>query len=137
MAKEVNSREKAQFWLLATFVVVLTAGVMVFISRNSGDSDKPIGANAQKAADRDDEVLEVQPLIPKGRIVAASWREGGTQAPRADAEIVNDSLLDGAKLDPFGEESEMARKKRESLRRTIDQIHGLGVYVAPADKNDK
>jgi len=137
MAKEVNPREKAQFWLLAAFVVVLTAGVMVFISRNSGDSDQPKGANALKALERDDEVLEVQPLIPTGRIVAASWREGGTQAPRADAEVMDDSLLDGAKMDPFGEDSELARKKKESLRKTIDRIHGLGVYVAPADDDDK
>ena len=137
MAKEVNPREKAQFWLLAAFVVVLTAGVMVFISRNSDDSDQPKGANALKALEHDDEVLEVQPLIPTGRIVTASWREGGTQAPRADAEVVDDSLLDGAKLDPFGEDSELARKKQESLRKTIDRIHGLGVYVAPADDDDK
>ena len=137
MAKEVTSREKAQFWLLATFVVVLTAGVMVFISRSSDDSDQPKGANAQRAAEQDEEVLEVQPLIPRGRIVAASWREGGTQAPRADAAVVDSSVLDGAKLDPFGESGEMARKKKESLRRTIDRIHGLGVYVAPADDDDK
>ena len=82
--EKVTSQDKQRFFMFAGLVVVATIGLMFLMS---GGDDK---ADTQKenAAKRksDEEVLEVQPLIPKGRIVSASWRNGS--APRADHEVV-------------------------------------------------
>ena len=134
MANQETSSETARSWLLAVLVIAATAGAMAFLSGDGDDEKK--GAGAKAAETKDEEVLEVQPLIPEGRIVSASWRSGDTATTRPETEVVESSVLDDANLDALRGGDEMARKKEESLRKTIDRIHGLGVYVAPEGEDE-
>ena len=128
MARKKEEKSDAKgFWLLAMLVVVATVGAMVWVgSKDDADAKR----ETQKADEADQEVLEVQPLIPNGKITSASWR----RRVAAVEEEKDDSMLDGV-IDPFGDHERKA-KAEENLRKTIDRIHGLGVYVAPAKEDD-
>ena len=124
--KKQQKKDAVNFWFLATLVVTVTVGAMAWIGSKD---EKQASEQVQQA---DDEVLEVQPLIPTGKITDASWNV--KKATGVDDVDTGKSMLDG-NLDPFQDE-ELARKKADSLRKTIDKIHGLGVYVAPAKEDD-
>lgn len=134
-AEQVTSEDKKRFYMRAGLVVVATIVLMVLLG---GDDAADTPKNNAATSSGGDDVLEVQPLIPKGRIVSASWREGESAAPKAeDTEVVGGSQLDGTPIDPFGEHKAKKTKAQENLRKTIDRIHGLGVYVAPAEDEDE
>lgn len=128
--KKEEKNDAAGFWLLATLVVAMTVGAMVWVG---GNDDTRLETEKANAADQ--EVLEVQPLIPNGKITSASWRKNSAAVEEEDADT-GKSTLD-SDMDPFEDmdpfkDNERKNKAAESLRKTIDRIHGLGVYVAPA-----
>lgn len=122
--KKEEKNDAVGFWLLATLVVAMTVGAMVWVG---GNDDTRLETEKANAADQ--EVLEVQPLIPNGKITSASWRKNNAAVEEEDADT-GKSMLD-SDMDPF-KDNERKNKAAESLRKTIDRIHGLGVYVAPA-----
>ena len=130
--KKEEEKDARGFWLLATLVVAATVGAMVWVGGKDDDANR---ATEKADAEADQEVLEVQPLIPSGKITSASWR-GKAAAVEEDEVEPEKSMLDG-ELDPFGDRERKAKAKaEENLKKTIDKIHGLGVYVAPAKEDD-
>ena len=126
-SKKKESSGVVGFLMGATLIVALTTGAMVWFCGN-----KVAKRATQMAVEANQKVLEVQPLIPKGKIASASWR--GKDAVVGEPDIdTGESMLDSE--DPF-EDREKKNKAAESLRKAIDRIHGLAVYVAPAKEDD-
>jgi hypothetical protein len=130
--KKEEKNDAVSFWLLASLVVAATVGAMIWMSRNDDDARR----TTEQANEADQEVLEVLPLIPKGKIASASWHKKNGAVEEEDIEDTGKSMLDDMEdMDVFND-SERKNKAAESLRKTIDRIHGLGVYVAPANAED-
>jgi hypothetical protein len=115
--------------LLGGLVVVAVVGA-VFLT---GGDDGKESVQDQPAAPQE-EVLEVHPLVPQGSIKSASWHKGNppveTLEPDEDETV---SLIEASGL---GEDDEEARG-RKSLEKVVSEIHGLGVYVAPAGADEE
>ena len=131
MARKKDEQQNGtSFWFVAALIVAVTVGTMVWIGSDDGDK-----AAAPQTNQADEEVLEVQPLVPKGKIASASWREKNAAAGDTEDLGTGESMLDD-NMDPFAD-PEKSSKAEESLKKTIDRIHGLGVYVAPAEDDDE
>ena len=128
--KKEEKNDAVGFWLLASLVVAATVGAMIWMGRND-DAKR----TTEQANEADQEVLEVQPLIPKGKIASASWHKKNAAVEEEDTETGKSMLDDMEDMDVFND-SERKNKAAESLRKTIDRIHGLGVYVAPAEAEE-
>ena len=129
--KKEEKNDAVSFWLLASLVVAATVGAMIWMGRND-DAKR----TTEQANEADQEVLEVLPLIPQGKIASASWNKKNGAVEEEDIEDTGKSMLDDMEdLDVFND-SERKNKAAESLRKTIDRIHGLGVYVAPAEAEE-
>jgi len=136
MAKQKESEGMTRTVLLAGLVIAATVGAMVMLS---GD-DKKAGTgasdnNGAAATETEDEVLRVSPVIVRDKIASASWRDRDTLEAEGDTSG-SGSMLD-TEMDTFGEDAAHDAKLRKSLAETVDEIHGLGVYVAPADDEDE
>ena len=127
--KKEEKNDAVGFWLLASLVVAATVGAMIWMGRND-DAKR----TTEQANEADQEVLEVQPLIPKGKIASASWHKNAA-VEEEDTDTGKSMLDDMDDMDPF-KDNERKTKAAESLRKTIDRIHGLGVYVAPAEAEE-
>lgn len=117
--------------LLGGGVVVATIGVILLFGNGTaaeGQADGPI--------DVEEEVLEVQPLVPQGAISTASWHKGGAakpatgQDPDAGAGETT-SLIEASGL---GKDDEREARAQKSLEEVVRRVNGLGVYVAPAEE---
>jgi len=120
-------------WLLALFILVGTGGAMYWLK---GDGAQDAQTSRPEAAPQE-EVIDVTPLVPHGRIVSASWNGAGTA--RAGSEDSARSVLDQVDWSTFGEDAERKTRFKESLEETVKDVDGLGVYVAPEikDEDDK
>lgn len=119
-------------WLLAILIVAATVGAMLQLAPTESSAAGPVDA-ATSAAD----VVEVAPLIPRGRFAEASWRGDDMQATSVEPEPDSyEGYFRGeSSLDVFGEEAERRRRHDEKLRETVQPIEGLGLYVAQPDKD--
>lgn len=125
---------KTRALLLGVLVVLATIAV---ISTLGGDDAVDENATTPEAAD--EAVVEVTPLLPSKAITAASWHDGDDPrqaAANAEAEERDEgestSLLDRVE---FGDDKR--RKYEKSVEKTVSNIEGLGVYVAPETDVDK
>lgn len=76
----------------------------------------------------EDQTLEVQPILMRGKITAASWRSRATP-------LEVDVRPQDTERDETG--SDIRRERyRASLEETVEPISGLGVYVAPVESRD-
>ncbi|MEM8885538.1 MAG: hypothetical protein AAGD14_15845 [Planctomycetota bacterium] len=119
--------------LLGALIIAATVGGMIWVS--GGDDETEAQASENKPVDEN--VIEVEPMVPQGRIASASWRTGETATPsESEAETV--SLLDSVEWGNLNG-SDDARKKRneESLRKAMSQLNGLGVVVAEEDDEEE
>ncbi|MHC4576954.1 MAG: hypothetical protein ACYTFD_20500 [Planctomycetota bacterium] len=115
--------------LLGALVVAVTFGAIQLLS----GEDPEEAAAAQEAAD--DGVVEVAPVVPTEAIVSASWRTE-EERRRAEDAVVEDedaSLLEGV---VFGKAGEKRERYEKSVEEMVDDVEGLGVYVAPADHEE-
>ena len=129
MARRSEPKEKSRFWLPALLVVVATTGAVILVG--GGDSEgEPTTAVTEPVPD---DVLEIQPMVPRGKLMDASWRKGDGAEP--DPQPEEDEFAAFFKgeenLDPFGEEARGRQRADEALKETVRDIQGLGVYVAP------
>jgi hypothetical protein len=120
--------------LLGVLVVLGTIGVILTFS---GDDAADETNAAQEPAD--EAVVEVTPLLPSEAITAASWHDGSN--PRqaaaeeeAEAARVPTSLLDSVE---WGDEGDKRRRYEKSVEKTVSDIQGLGVYIAPETDADE
>lgn len=125
-------RKGPNTWLMAVLVVAGTAGAMLWIGK--GDPEQGPQSSGPGAAA--EEPIEVEPIVPHGRIVSASWHSEDAQR-RGEVDPTQ-SVLDQVDWDKFGEDGERKKRLEESLRDTVKDVDGLGVYVAPPsdDKDD-
>jgi hypothetical protein len=134
MAKKKSERsDLLSFWIPAAVIVAVTIGGIVWMESNKGAAHP-----ADRAIEAEKKALEVQPLIPKGKIVAASWRERAADVGEEEIDF-GESMLDSMTfedMDPI-EAAERKNKAAESLKKTVDRIHGLAVHVAPAKEAAK
>ena len=68
--KKEEKNDAVGFWLLASLVVAATVGAMIWMGR-----DDDAKRTTEQANEADQEVLEVLPLIPQGKIASASWHK--------------------------------------------------------------
>ena len=141
MARAKEEKKGAtNFWLLAMLVVVATGG-LIYVMGSGGDEASAQGSE-MTAQPADKEVVEVSPLIPRGKIAAASWRSGtapakeAASAAGAEEEESTFSLLDQWEGSSFGDKDE-ERKRKKGIEKVVENIHGLGVYVEPAEGDDE
>jgi hypothetical protein len=129
MARRPEPKEKSRFWLPALLVVVATAGAVILIG--GGDSDDEPSNTATEPVP--DDVLEIQPMVPRGKLMDASWRkdDGAKPAPQPEEDEYAAFFKGEENLDPFGDEARGRKRADEALKETVRDIQGLGVYVAP------
>jgi len=123
---------KSRALLLGVLVVLATIGV---ISTLGGDDAPDENVTTPEAVD--EAVVEVTPLLPSKAITAASWHdEDNSRQAAADAAAADEgestSLLDGV---DFGDDK--SRRYEKSVEKTVSDIQGLGVYVAPETDVDE
>jgi len=122
--------DKRRALLLAILVVVITGAVIFLLS--GGESKQPA-----EAVEVDDGVVEVSPVLPTGNISSASWRSAEQRRADLEAEQAEDtgttSILDQVK---WGED-EKQRRYDKSVEKTVHDIQGLGIYVAPLEDGEK
>jgi hypothetical protein len=118
--------------LLGVLVVLATIGVVLtFSGDDAADETLAVPEPA------DDAAVEVSPLLPSRAITAASWRDDEFRQAVADAEAgegESTSLFDGVE---FGDEGDKRRRYEKSVEKTVGDIQGLGVYVAPETDVDE
>lgn len=123
---------KTRALLLGVLVVLATVAV---ISTFGGDEVADENATSSQET-ADEAVVEVSPLIPSNAITSASWRTEDdpreAAAPEAADEDEPTSLLD-----QVGFESDKRRRYEKSVEKTVSNIEGLGVYVAPETDVDE
>ena len=128
--EDVGGLGKTRALLLGAFVVVVTGAAMFLM----GGEDKD-GQAAPEAAD--DGVVIVSPAVPTANMVSASWRTGEQREKDAavaeETEEETESLLDTIEW----ADDDGRREYEKSIERTMSEIHGLGVYVAPLDEDKK
>jgi hypothetical protein len=120
--------------LLGVLVVLGTIGVIMTFS---GDDAVDETNTAPEPAD--EAVVEVTPLLPSRAITAASWRDGSNPrqaAAEAEVEAAREptSLLDSVE---WGDEGDKRRRYEKSVEKTVGDIQGLGVYIAPETDADE
>ena len=134
MAKKTESQGMTRTALLAGLIIAATAGAMVLFGGGGDDAGVDSKSSDSNASAVEDEVLRVSGVMVRDNIVSASWRERRLDRQEGDT-TESTSMLDGA-ADPFGKKSERDSMAEKSLRETVDEIHGLGVYVVPAGEDE-
>ena len=115
--------------LLAAFIVAATAGGMVWMAQSDDDAD------AQPTEQAAEEVIELEPMVPRARIAAASWRSGQTETgeePGKDGA----SLIGSVEWENLGSDPEARDKYNSSLEEAMKKVQGLGVVVADDDEDE-
>jgi len=107
-------------WLLSLAVVAAAVCAIVLIRHRDRK------AEAEASRERRQPLEVSNPFEMSGEIVSASWREGTPEAGEPAAEPEEERL-------PTPEEDERRRRERE-LRKVLDRVEGLGVYVAPPEE---
>ncbi|MHC4972671.1 MAG: hypothetical protein ACYTG3_10100 [Planctomycetota bacterium] len=136
MTSQTSGRMGGSRALLLGVLVVLGT-IAVIISFRGDDAVDETQAAPEPA---DEAVVEVTPLLPSRAITAASWRDEDNTDPRLAAaeaeaeEAESASLLDGVE---FGDEGDKRRRYEKSVEKTVSDIEGLGVYVAPETDVDE
>ena len=122
--------------LLGVLVVLGTIGVILTLSGDDADDETQVAPEPV-----DEAVVEVTPLLPSKAITAASWRDGNDPrqaAAEAEAEEAEEtrstSLLDGIE---FGDAGDKRRRYEKSVEKTVSDIQGLGIYIAPETDVDE
>ena len=129
---EVRENQTTRRMLVMLLVFVVVVGGVVWARMVEGDGTGA-GAPAQSAQpEADEEQLQVDSLVPRGRIVEASWR-GKNPAP--DEEQV-ETELDWRRVEE--EDDVRTSRREESLHGVLKKLGGLGVHVAaPEDDEDE
>lgn len=115
--------------LLAAFIVAATAGAMVWMAQSDDDAD------TQQTEQVSEEVIEVEPMVPRARIASASWRTGQTEAgeePGKDGA----SLIGSVEWENLGSDTEARDKYDASLEEAMKKVQGLSVVVADEDEDE-
>ncbi|MHC4409270.1 MAG: hypothetical protein ACYS0E_20230 [Planctomycetota bacterium] len=115
--------------LLAAFIVAATAGAMVWMAQSDDDAD------AQQTEQATEEVIEVEPMVPRARIAAASWRTGQTEASEEPGED-GASLIGSVEWENLGSDPEARDKYDASLEEAMKKVQGLSVVVAADDEDE-
>ncbi|MGQ0613096.1 MAG: hypothetical protein ACT4PV_05090 [Planctomycetaceae bacterium] len=109
---------------LLSLLVVAAAAVSIFLIRQR---DR---ASEEEAAREQEQPIKVSnPFEMSGEIVSASWRQGAVVEEPPIVELDAEDRL------PTPEEDETSREERE-LRKVLDPVEGLGVYVAPREEEE-
>jgi hypothetical protein len=128
--QEPTGTGKTRTALLALLVIAGVAGAIHF----AGGSDE----KAPPKEYVDDDVVEVAPLVPAGRLSGASWRSAEQIREDRAAEDEADGGAGESILDQVEWDSDTKdRAYDKSVEETVKDIDGLGVYVAPADDAKK
>jgi len=119
---------RTRLLLLSLLVVVGTGGAILLLG---GGDEKTPDAGQRPSADQ--EVLEITPLVPAGSLANASWHrhDSGARVRLPDKDDGSTSLLEDYEFHR-GDEGERRERYEKSLAEKMNEIHGLGVYVAPA-----
>lgn len=126
---------KTRALLLGVLVVLATVAVISTFS-----AEGPTDESQAAPEPADEAVVEVTPLLPTRAITSASWRDEADADSRQaaagaeDEEPESGSLLDGV---DFGDEGDKRRAYEKSVEKTVKDIEGLGVYVAPESDVDE
>jgi hypothetical protein len=125
MARRSEPTQKSRFWLPALLVVVATVGAVSWIGGGETATEPPAASEPEQ-----DDVLEIQPLIPKGKLVDASWHTGESATLDPEEDEFAAFFQGEENLDPFGDEARHRERADAALKETVRDIQGLGVYVA-------
>ena len=116
--------------LLAAFIVAATAGAMVWMAQSGDDAD------VEQTEQATEEIIEVEPMVPRARIASASWRSGQTdtgEEPDKDGA----SLIGSVEWENLGSDTEARDKYDASLEEAMKKVQGLSVVVADEDDEDE
>jgi len=115
--------------LLAAFIVAATAGAMVWMAQSDDDAD------AQPTEQAAEDVIEVEPMVPRARIANASWRTGQTEASDEPG-VDGASLIGSVEWENLGSDTEARDKYDASLEAAMKKVQGLSVVVADEDEEE-
>jgi len=122
--------------LLGAMVVLGTIAIILSFGSSDGAEETEITQEAPE-----DAVVELSPMVPASAMTSASWRDGSNpRQAAADAEAADadfgesTSMLDGVE---FGDEGDKRRRYEKSVEKTVSEIEGLGVYIAPETDVDE
>ena len=119
--------------ILLTLFVVVAIGAAIHLASGS---DEPAAMPDEFV---DEDVVELSPLIPTGNMTSASWRTAEQVREDRAAEDLEaeegggDSIFDDVE---WGEDEER-REFDKTVEETVREIDGLGVYIAPPEKDKK
>jgi hypothetical protein len=125
---------KTRALLLGVLVVLATVAVISTFGGNDVADENVAGPEPAE-----DAVVEVTPLIPSNAITSASWRNGDDpRQAAADPEAAGEDEGESTSiLDQVGFENDNRRRYEKSVEKTVSDIKGLGVYVAPETDVDE
>ena len=122
MAKVSAKSGNLRLVLMMILVVVLSWIAIDRLSRKKAEDQAAEKAGPALPAD------DAQPLITRGSIVEASWREPGRAAPEPE---VDPHAAGEDQWDLFGEKAREKERRTRDLQEAVDGVDGLGVYVSP------
>jgi len=126
---DTDSPKKNAKLLAALLAIAIVTGV--FAVWNTAQVDSP-DANAETSADAA-QPIEVEPLIPRGRIAGASWHQTTT---RTDEELDEGPDPDNQE-DWFDVDQDERAEREESLRKVLKRAGGLAVSVVENDDGSR
>ncbi len=131
MAQEQQGMDGKRGMLLGVLVVAAVAGGMIWL----GGQEKPEAPKADVVVD--DGEIEVVPLMNENSLASASWHRGqGRSEAAAQAETEKEESESVSLLDKVEFETDGSTRTAKSLEKVVSEIHGLGVYVAPAEPDE-
>ena len=122
MAKGSAKTGNLKIILMMVLVVVLSWAAIDRLSKKKAEEQAAEKAGPALPED------EAKPLIMRGEIVEASWREEGraAEAPEADPDAEKED-----QWDLFGDKARERERRAKDLQKAVDGVDGLGVYVSP------
>jgi len=120
--------------ILLTLFVVVAIGAAIHLA---GGSEEPSTMPEEFV---DEDVVEVSPLVPTGSMTSASWRSAEQVREDREAEdlAVEENGAGESLLEQVEWGDDQARREYDrTVEKTVAEIDGLGVYIAPPEKAKK
>ena len=121
MAKGSTRTWNLKLILMMVLVVALTWAAIDRLSKKKAEAQAAEKAAPALPAD------EAKPLITRGEIVEASWRQAGRAADEPEADPTLEKV---DHWDLFGDKARERERRSKELQEAVDGVNGLGVYVS-------
>ena len=134
MATKVDKKSMVLVVLMLVLLVVLCVATVTRMIRKSSEAEAARSTKPAPMAVED--LADVDKVVKRGKITAASGRTGDEDETAAPDKAEQADGKDD-RWDLFGKESRRKKEAEASLREAVDQVQGLGVYVASDDEGNE